>query len=157
MRTAPCTTQLTNLPSQGPPTMGDKITSGYITPTFSGAQNWAEWLHNPYLFGGPQTWGQNEKWLHDPCLLGVPMVGKDGYGCITPCRIGVPIVGKDQHGYITPAVLGLPKAGTAQRTYTANSTLGMGHKGTICGGERPKKVKKVTTIGGDAGIGVCII
>ena len=34
-------------------------------PAFSGAQNWAEWLHNPCLLGGPPKRGQNE-----PCRAG---------------------------------------------------------------------------------------
>ena len=54
----------------GVPENGDKMTSGYITPAFSGAQDWAEWL--PYLgvLTGPQKRGQNHKWPHHPCLLG---------------------------------------------------------------------------------------
>ena len=51
---------------------GDKIRSGYLTPTFLGAHKWAEVLRNPCVLGGPQKRGQNQKWLPHPCLLGVP-------------------------------------------------------------------------------------
>ena len=55
--------------SRGSSAKGNKIRSGYITPAFSGAQNWADWLHNPCLLGGPQQWGLIQKWLHNPCHL----------------------------------------------------------------------------------------
>ena len=62
--------------SQGSPNNGDGVRSGHITPAFSGAQDWAQWLNNPCLLGGPlcllggpQQWGQNQKWLHNPCYL----------------------------------------------------------------------------------------
>ena len=45
------------LPSWGSPNNGDQIRTGYVTPAFSGARNWVEWLHNPYLLGGPPTMG----------------------------------------------------------------------------------------------------
>ena len=50
------------------PNKGDKFKSGYITPAFLGAQNWAEMLHNHCILGGPQQRGQIQKWLHNPCL-----------------------------------------------------------------------------------------
>ena len=53
----------------------DKIKSGYITPTSSGGQEWAELLHNPRALGGPQQRGQNQKWLHHACLLRSPKMG----------------------------------------------------------------------------------
>ena len=51
------------------PKQGDKIRSGSLTPAFSGARKWAEMLHKPCIFGGPQQGGQNQKWLPQPCLL----------------------------------------------------------------------------------------
>ena len=50
----------------------DKIRSGYITPAFSGSHNWAEVLRNPYVLGGLQERGQNQKWLFNPCVLRDP-------------------------------------------------------------------------------------
>ena len=62
-----------SLPSRGPksgrncyitcvcsrvPKQGDKIRTCYITLAFSGAQDWAELLCDPYVLGGPQTKGQ---------------------------------------------------------------------------------------------------
>ena len=43
---------------------GDKIRRGYLTPTFSGAQERAEVLCHPCILGGPQRQarGKNEKW-----------------------------------------------------------------------------------------------
>ena len=73
------------LPSRGPkkggkcyvnpafsrvPKKGDKITSGYLTPRFSGAHKWAEVLRNPSVLRGPQKRGQNQKWLPHPCPAG---------------------------------------------------------------------------------------
>ena len=44
--------------------MGDKIRSGYLTPTFSGAQKRAKVLRHPCILGGPQRQarGKNQKW-----------------------------------------------------------------------------------------------
>ena len=36
-----------------PRTRGDKIGPSYLTRTFSGAQKWADWLHNRCLLRGP--------------------------------------------------------------------------------------------------------
>ena len=62
------------------PKCGIKIRSGYLTPTVSGAQKWAKWLHNPCLLGGPQRQarGRNEKWLLDHYRLVGPY--RIGYG-----------------------------------------------------------------------------
>ena len=79
------------------------LRSGCLTPAVSGAHLWAEWLHHPYLLGGPHTrtksevateplpstlnwaeWLHQSIWLHHPCLLGIPMVGGNQYGYITP-------------------------------------------------------------------------
>ena len=60
------------LHSRGSPIKGIKIRSDYITPTFLGARNWAEWLCHPCVLGGSHKRGQNQKWLHHPCLLGDP-------------------------------------------------------------------------------------
>ena len=54
---------------------GNKVTSGYSNPAFLGAHKSAEVLHNPYILGGPQTRGPNQKWLLHPCLLWGPQVG----------------------------------------------------------------------------------
>ena len=76
-----------NAAFSGLPNKGDNVKSGYLTPTFSGAQMRAQLLCNPYILGGPQTRGQNQKWCltralsraqmrvempHNPCILGGP-------------------------------------------------------------------------------------
>ena len=53
----------------------DKIKSGCLTAAFSGAQKCAEGFRSPFILGGPQTRGQNQKWLPHPCLLECPQVG----------------------------------------------------------------------------------
>ena len=55
--------------------LSDEIRSGCLTPALSGAQKRAEVLRNPYVLGGPQTRGQNQKWLPHPCLVGGPKEG----------------------------------------------------------------------------------
>ena len=47
-----------------PQIKGDKIRSGYLTPTFSGAQKSAQVLRHPCILRGPQrhAWGKNQKW-----------------------------------------------------------------------------------------------
>ena len=42
-----------------PQTKGDKIRSGYLTPTFSGAHKWAEMLRQTCILGDPQTKGES--------------------------------------------------------------------------------------------------
>ena len=56
---------------------GEKIRSGYLTPTFLEPQKRAELLRNPCILGGPQhhAWGENQKWLPHPYLLGAPKEG----------------------------------------------------------------------------------
>ena len=76
------------LPSPGSP-HGDKIRSGHLTGAFSGALNWAEWLHQSI-------------WPHHPCLLRVPMKGRNQYGYITPAFSGSQ-GGEKQYGYINEA------------------------------------------------------
>ena len=44
------------------PTKGNKIRSGCLTPTFSGAQNRAEKLRHPCVLGGPLQRGGKQKW-----------------------------------------------------------------------------------------------
>ena len=65
----------------------EKLTNGYFTPAYSGAQVRAEWLHNPYLLGGPHCseWRENQerrKTKQDACitlpLFGVPGVEHGG-------------------------------------------------------------------------------
>ena len=60
----------------GVPNKGNKMRSGCLTPTFSGAHKWAELLRRPYILGGAQKWGSDQKWLPHPCLLGGPQVGR---------------------------------------------------------------------------------
>ena len=43
-----------NVPNQAPMPQASTIRRGYISPAFSGAQKWADWLHNPCLLRGPQ-------------------------------------------------------------------------------------------------------
>ena len=54
----------------GVPRIGDKIKSGHITPAFSGAHKWAEYLRNPCVLRGSQKRGQNQKWVHHPYFSG---------------------------------------------------------------------------------------
>ena len=58
---------LTGLPKQG-----DKIQTGYLTPTFLGANKWAELLPNPCVNGSCHTRGRLRKWLPHPYLVGGP-------------------------------------------------------------------------------------
>ena len=95
------------LPSPGSP-HSDKIRSGYLTLAFSGAINWAEWLHqsihNPCLL----RVGKRSLWLHHPCLLRV-LGGKRSVWLHHPCLLRVPImVGREQYGYITLAFSASP-------------------------------------------------
>ena len=70
------------------PTNGNKTRSGCLTPAFSRAQERAEMLCHPCIFGEPQRQAggaksevppqkgeQNEKWLPHPCLLGAQKMG----------------------------------------------------------------------------------
>ena len=61
----------------GVPKQGDKIRIGCITSAFSRAQKRGKVLRNPYVLGGPQTRGHNQKWPPHPCLLGVPKEGEN--------------------------------------------------------------------------------
>ena len=54
-----------------PQTKGDKITSGCLTPTFSGAQKRAQMLCHPCILRDPQQRGQIQ--ILKP-TLGVPMI-----------------------------------------------------------------------------------
>ena len=54
-----------------PQTKGDKIRRGCLTPSFSGAQKRVEMLYHPYILGGPQQRGQNQK---SKPMLGVTMM-----------------------------------------------------------------------------------
>ena len=58
-------------------TCREKITIGYLTLVFSGAQKRAQLLCNPYILGGhqQQAQGENQKWLRHACLLGGPEEG----------------------------------------------------------------------------------
>ena len=76
------------LRSRGSPIEGDKITSGYIIPTFPGAQNWAVLLRNPYVLGGPQWNGTKSKVATSPLPSRGPDTGR--YCYVTPAFSGVP-------------------------------------------------------------------
>ena len=70
----------------GFPKRGDKIRSGYITPAFLGARNWAEWLNKPCLLGGPPTMGTKSEVATSPLPSWGPGIGRNGY--ITPTFSG---------------------------------------------------------------------
>ena len=55
----------------------DKIRSGHLACSFSGAQKRAELLRNPCILGGPlgQVRGQIKNWPPNPLLLGGPKEG----------------------------------------------------------------------------------
>ena len=57
----------------GVPNKGDKIRSGYINPTFSWAQNWAEWRRNPHVLGSPKRGTQ--RWAGGKMPLGAVLKG----------------------------------------------------------------------------------
>ena len=63
----------------GVPKQRGKIGNGYLSHAFSGAHKWAEVLRNPYILGGPQTRGPNQKWLPHPCLLAGLTRGQNSY------------------------------------------------------------------------------
>ena len=88
----------------------------------SGAQMWAEWLHDPCRLGGPQCSPRDKiknghltpavseaqmwaEWLHNPCHLGGPQhSARGGPQCSTRGgNLKWPKCGPD--GYITPALV----------------------------------------------------
>ena len=72
------------------PSAGNKIRSGYLTPTFAGVQKRAEMLHHPCILGGPQRQARGTK--SDVATSPLPSRGpKRGLKCyITPAFSGVP-------------------------------------------------------------------
>ena len=91
---------------------GEKIRSGFLTPTISGAEKRAEVLRvlrNPCILRDPQRQAQGEiqKWLAHPCILKGPQRGRKCY--VTPAFLRVPYRGKSSTGYLTTAFLRAPK------------------------------------------------
>ena len=76
--------------SQGQPSgyLDHNIKNGYLILAFPGAHKWAEVLGNPYVLGGLQTRGQNQKGSRRGDKI------KSGY--ITPAFLGFPIVGRHE-------------------------------------------------------------
>ena len=99
--------------------------------------------------------------LRHPCILRDPQQrGTKSEVTTLPLPSRGPKRGREC--YVTPTFLGVPNAKRGDRnpqsSYTANSILGTVHKGTICGGKRPKKVRIVTKIRGERVYrGICYI
>ena len=72
-------------------TMGDKIRSGYLTPTFLRTHKWAEMLHHPAFSEVPQQRGTKPE-------LGTSPLPSQG-----PTSVW--------ESYVTPAFSGFPKNG----------------------------------------------
>ena len=146
-----------------------------LTPT-QGAQKMAEMLRHPCILGDPQQRGTKVERPPHPCLLGGP---KEGGNATSPLHSwGSPRKGsktksevatsplpsrgpkRGRKCYVTPAFSGVTNVKRRDRhpqsSYMADSILGTLHKGTICGGKRPKKVRIVTKIGGKGCIGVYV-
>ena len=66
-------TSALHCPGSPTPSPGSKIRNGCLTPTFSGAQERAEMLHQPSFSGIPDAkcGEQHDKWLPHPYFLGV--------------------------------------------------------------------------------------
>ena len=93
-------------PCSGVPNNGDKITTSYITPTFLGGRNGAEWQDNPCLSGGAPTMGTRSEVATSPLPSWGPRIGRNRY--VTPVCSGVPNKGgKITRGYITRAFSGV--------------------------------------------------
>ena len=69
-------------------TKRDKIQIGYDIPTFLGAHEWAEVLHNPYILRVPRQRGTKSKLAASPMPSRGPTSGRKCY--ITPAFSGVP-------------------------------------------------------------------
>ena len=70
------------LHSEGSPTKGNKITSGYLTPAFSGAQKRAEMLRHPCILRDPQQRGTKSQVATSPLPSRGPKRGRKCY--VTP-------------------------------------------------------------------------
>ena len=120
-----------------PHTKGNKITSGCLTPAFSGGQKRAEMLHHPCILGDPQRQArgaksevapnkgeQNQKWLSHPCLLGGPKRGRKCY--VAPAFSGVPYKGEQNQKWLSHLyLLGGPKRGA--QCYVTPAFSGIPH------------------------------
>ena len=118
----------------------EKIRSGYLTPTFLGAQTTAELLRNTYILGGLeyQARRHNGKLLPQWCLLGCPKEGGNATATrnswrpptqrvVTklevatsplPCRGPI---GR-QNGYATPPFPGVPNTTRGKKIRTGSLT-----------------------------------
>ena len=119
-----------------PPNKGDKIRSGYLTLAFLETRKMAGMLCNPWILGGPQQRGQNQKWLPHPCVLGGPKRGcQKRAGLLRNLCAFSGVInkgGKIRNGYLTPTFSGAqeraPKEGRIA-TYPLHSR-GSPTKGT---------------------------
>ena len=97
---------------------GQKIRSGYLTPTFWGAQKGAGLRRNPCILRGPQPQARREnyKWLPHPCL---PRGSKRGRDCYITCAFWeIPNTKhgeKIRSGYLTRTFLGAQKGAALRR------------------------------------------
>ena len=60
------------------PKKGDRIRKGYITPAFSGAQKWADWIHNPAFAGSPIGGDKFRRVYITPDFLGAVSLVRGG-------------------------------------------------------------------------------
>ena len=74
---------------------GEKLRNGYLNPAYVGVQIWAQWLHSPYLLGGPEcsALAETQQWRVDPACPGGAKSGHTAY--VTHALSGVPTA---QHG-----------------------------------------------------------
>ena len=98
------------LHSQGSPTKGNKIRSGFLTPAFWGGQKRAEMLHHPYILGDPQQRGTKSEVAASPLPSEGPKRGRKYH--VTPAFSGLPNKWKQNQTWVPhPCLLGGPKEG----------------------------------------------
>ena len=95
--------------SRGSLEKGVKITSGYINPAFSGAQDWAELIRNPVYPGFPRKRDKITSGYITPPSRG-PKIGRNHY--VTPVVLGVPEKRGQNHKWLHhPCLLGGTRLG----------------------------------------------
>ena len=96
----------------GSPTEGDNIKSGYITPAFSEAQKWVDWLHNPAFLGVPIEGDKIRSGYLTPEFLGADCLvrGSNGPYRLIECpshRQFQPLVQRFLHSDRVPFLVGV--------------------------------------------------
>ena len=120
------------LQSRGSPTKRSKITSGCLSPAFSGGQKRAEMLRHTYILGDPKCQAPRTKSevVATPCLIRGPKEGRKCY--VTPAFSGIPNKGEQNQKWLPHAcLLGGPKEG-------ANATSPLHSRGYRTKGSKPE-------------------